>query len=170
MSDSRKRHIKGSVFGQLKRANGSQIAELPAALIVLFFVFFYPVLNLLYLVCAFGAGWYLNNIELREVAARVPLDSSPQSTFKPVTDLPETLNWKGLMGVTESASPQVAQYPLATNPNLVGTSTVQTFVSIKPLFPMPFLTNVPGFCKIPGLGQPITFTYTSTIQQEEQGP
>lgn len=90
--------------------------------------------------------------------------------YTAVTDLPESVNWKGLMGVTESNPPEVAQTPLVGNPNSVGTSTVKTTVSIRPLFVLPLLANLPIASQIPGLGKPLLLTYYGSIQQEDQGP
>ncbi len=164
-------HIRKS-----KRRAGSAIAELPPALIMIFFILFFPMIDLMYMALAFGVGWYLNTIELREVACRTPaslgLPFPPDGTYHiiPPGNLPPSDNWQGLMGVSETRppSPEVAQFP-AGGASVV-TSKVRTTVSIKPLFLTSFLGSTPIVGHIPGLGAPIVFTYNGTIQQEEPGP
>ena len=164
-------------FRRLRQPTGSQIAELPPALTVLFFLFLLPALNLLYLACAFGVGWFLNNIELRDVSCHTPtslgLKFPPTGAYQTINStyaLSESQKWNGLFGVMEdtSVSPQVAQFPVGGS--AVTSSKVMTVVNIKPFYSVPYLKNIPILCTIPGLGQPITFTYYGTIQQEEPGP
>src|ERR1700683_567296 len=96
------------------RRKGSQMAELPPALIILFFVIFFPLLDLLYMCVAIGAGWYLNQIELREVACQIPppIAAGVTTIYKPYpTVLPESAKLNSFMGVTEDTtiSPTVTQ-------------------------------------------------------------
>ncbi len=157
---------------RLRGKNGANIAELPPALLILFFFFFFPAINILYLSFAFGVGWFLNNIELRSIACHTPtslgLPYPPTGLYNPAQNLPESVNWKGLMGVTEDSAPEVAQFPAGGA--AVISSQVKTTVSITPLFIMPAFKTMPFFGQIPGLGKPLNLTYVGTIQQEEPGP
>ncbi len=158
-----------------RKHNGSQIAEFGPALLLLFFVFFFPIINMFYFFSAFGAAWYLNSIELREVACSLPaaigLTNPPDGKYH-LAVLPQSQNWKGLFGVAEdkAVSPMVMQTALAGNPNGVGLSTVQTTVTLKPFIRMYSLGNFLDFRKIPGLGANYTFTMQNQIEQEEPGP
>ena len=163
-------------FSRKRTSNGYQIAELPPALILIFFAFLFPVLNMLYFIGAFAVGWYLNTIELRQVACCLPssigLTNPPDQQFHVVV-LPQSQNWNNLFGVSEDVnSPQVAQFPPTTpgsNPNMVDKSIVKTTINVKPFITMHSLGTLLPLGKIPGLGKPITFVYTSSIQQEEPG-
>jgi hypothetical protein len=154
------------------RDKGSAIVEFPPALVIILFLALFPMINLLCLSVAYGAGWYLNNMEAREVVCHPPLESgAPTGTYLPPTyTLNTSQNWKGFMGVTETPdSPLVAGYPSASNPVLVGNTTVHTTVIIKPFLAMPVFAKLPWLSQIPGLGQPWTCNYYSTVVQEEQG-
>ncbi len=83
-----------------------------------------------------GAGWYLNQIEMREVARQIPpyIAASSSNTFTPTPILPESANWNSFMGVTEAAdSPSVTQISNASGQ--VTQSTVTTSVNIRPFMP-----------------------------------
>ncbi len=141
-------------------------------MVILFLIVFFPMINFLWLSVAYGAGWYLNMIEAREVACRPPIESGgPTGNFvTPNYTVSQSQNWKGFMGVIEAAgSPLVAQYASTINPVLIGQSQVQTTVSIKPFMAMPFFEKVPWLSQIPGLGKPWSCVYYSTVVQEEQG-
>ncbi len=170
--------IQAKLYTKSHRQKGSQIAELPPALILLFFVFLFPLINLFYIFSAFAAGWYLNSIELREVACSLPSSILPLPANPPDQQfhnlhgiLPQSVNWNGMFGVTEdSNSPQVAQFPPVGNPNIVATSIVKTTVNIKPLIAFQNVGTILPLGNVPGLGKPFTFTYTGQIEQEEPGP
>lgn len=154
------------------RRNGSQLAELPPALMLLFFVILFPLLNLLCLCLSFGAGWYLNQIEMRDIASQIPpaISAGATNTFTPSPPLSESTNWNGFLGVTEEpGSPSVTQTADSTT-GLVSLSKVTTTVSIRPFIFMCYFRNLPWLSELPGLGRPITFTYTNSIFQEEGQP
>jgi len=156
----------------LARGKGSTIAELPPALILLLIVMFFPMINLLWLGVGYGAGMYLNMIEAREIVCHPPIEANgPSGNFvTPNYTVIQSQNWNGYMGVAEvPPSPQVAQFPSAINPVLVGQSTVKTTVTIKPFLKMLYFAKLPFLSKIPGLGKPLTCIYYSTVVQEEQG-
>lgn len=119
-------------------------------MVILFLIVFFPMINFLWLSVAYGAGWYLNMIEAREVACRPPIESGgPTGNFvTPNYTVSQSQNWKGFMGVIEAAgSPLVAQYASTINPVLIGQSQVQTTVSIKPFMAMPFSKKCRGYRK-----------------------
>jgi hypothetical protein len=178
MTKFNKPDVQTKLRTKSRQKRGSQIAELPPALLLLFFVFLFPLLNMFYLFGAFVAGWYLNSIELRQVACCLPsslppLSNPPDQAFHTVV-LPQSQAWNGLFGVSEDInSPQVAQFPpvgAGANPNIVAVSKVITTVNIKPLVLMHNIGSLLPLGEIPGLGKPITFTYNGQIEQEEPGP
>ncbi len=135
-------------------------------------VFLFPMLNLVWYSVAYSAGWYLNSIEAREVAVMPPIEpGGPTGKFvSPNYTLGQSQKWKSFMHVSEEpGSPVVAQFANTSNPLLVGQSTVETKVSIKPFLPIPFIAHLPGLSTIPGLGVPVNCTYSTTVVQEEQG-
>lgn len=156
------------------KVNGQSMSELPPALLLFFACIFFPFLNLLYICLAWGAGFYLNQIELRQVTFHTPPalgGGKNGAAYTPVTytadNLPQSQAWGHLMGVTETESPIVTEYPNpinATSPN-VYQSAVLTTVSVSPVFAS--FGNVPILSKVPGLGKSIQFTYYSIGKQEE---
>ena len=148
-----------------RSVSGSQIAELPPALLFLLILILFPLIDLLYICSAYGAGWYLNQIEARQVACMPPQAASGKFL---INNLPQSLNWNGLMGVVESteASPSVTYIPVPGSTTQAGQATVVTTVTVQP-----FLSIQTQWLPIvPGLNGPLTFVYTNTIFQEEQTP
>jgi hypothetical protein len=172
----------------LHNKTGSTIAELPPSLLLLLIIVFFPLLNLIYLFVAYCAGWYLNQIEARQISFQAPLVgvTGNQSTSSGITTttysnssacypnnsaqtaLSQSQNWNSFMGVTEAAdSPQVIYMPIVVNgvaQSQAGQAQVTTNVSIKP-----FLSQTPPWLpNVPGLTGPFNCSYTDTIFQEEQ--
>lgn len=178
MGRTKKSKSQSILLKYKRNSRGSQIAELPPSLIILLFVFLFPFMNMLYLVCAFGAGWYLNSIQLREVACNIPADLGlhvpPTGQYQPSVFLPQCSQWHGLFGVSQDpGSPEVAQFASTTpgsDPNAVAVSKVRTTINIAPFVKMQSLGTLLPIGNIPGLGKPITFVYNGEIQQEEPGP
>jgi hypothetical protein len=161
---------------------GSQIAELPPALLILFIAVFFPLLNLLYIFIAYCAGWYLNASEMRQVACQAPIGLTTttsngsttysNATYTPTTfpssfSLPQSTDWHGFMGVVESSdSPSITYIPVNSSTNQAGQAEVTTTVTVQP-----FLRQATSWLpKIPGVNEEITFVYKNRIYQEEETP
>ena len=160
---------------------GSNIAELPPALILLLMMAFFPFMNFLYLCVAFGAGWYLNVIEARQIACMPPvaiLNSTPgvnggpptysASTTTAVNNLPQSVSWNNFMGVTETTAPTVSYLPVSTGStsSQIYQAEVTTTVSIKPFLNLDF----PWLPKIIGVNEAPVFVFTNRTYQDEQTP
>ncbi len=170
-------HLARNRKGSSRNHNGSQMAELPPALFILFVAVFFPLLDMLYIFIAYCAGWYLNQIELRQIACQAPqsltapANGSNNYTSKTYSgvSIPQSQNWNGFLGVVEASdSPSVTYLP-GPNPTLnqVGQAQVQTTVSIAPFLRQGSSGWIPH---VPGLNEPLTFVYTNTILQEQQTP
>jgi hypothetical protein len=171
-------HIQSMLSTRCHKQRGSQIVELPPALLLLFFVLLFPFINMLYLICSFAAGWYLNSMELRQVACHTPssigLTNPPDQAYHHVDLSALGLSAINLFGVSEDIiSPEVAQFPPiapGSNPNLVDRSRVRTTINIAPIVKMQNVGSLLPMGEVPGLGKPFTFVYNGEIQQEDQGP
>jgi len=166
-------HLARNRKGSSRKNNGSQMAELPPALFILFVAVFFPLLSMFYIFLAYCAGWYLNQIELRQVACQTPQPLTPPAngssnyTGKTYTgiNIPQSQNWNGFLGVVETSEPQVTYLPGPDKTSSqVGQAQVTTTVSVAP-----FLSQGPSgwLPKVPGLNEPLTFVYTNTILQED---
>ncbi|HEY9713690.1 MAG TPA: hypothetical protein V6C72_09480 [Chroococcales cyanobacterium] len=150
---------------KIRSKKGQQSIEIAPAILVLFVIILFPVLDLLYLGVAYAAGWYENHLACRECACRSPdvgtstpgdqagsaaFAGSPLANFIGATNIvnDESNNFGGAVAVP--ANP--AQPPVCK---------VQTTMTVKPFLP------VPWFKAVPGINAPITFTYYSERPQEE---
>jgi hypothetical protein len=137
---------------------GSTITETGPALFILFLLVLFPMIDFLYLGVAYGISWYLNHLEVRELALRRPEQSS-----QALADVDNAFLSQGLgkfVGLTAETvahpdGPQRSGDPLTVR--LTTTTTVKPFLSI------------PFFFSVPGLNAPMTFSMTSSRLQEELG-
>ena len=146
---------------RLKRiANGSAITETAPALFLLLLVILFPLIDLLYMGLAFGLVWYLNHLEVRELAVRVPTE-----TTQILTDIDALYTSTGF-GKFIGLTPARIQHPLSGGAVYGGTPLTVTCTTVATI--NPFL-NIPFVIPVSGLNQPATFTVTSTRLQEEEG-
>jgi len=151
---------------------GQQIAEAGPAFFILLICILFPMLDLLYYGFAFGAAWYLHQLEARAVSVSQP-PFPPPSTFEghviPELAAKEDIFVHSGIGqfikITDLFC-QVQQIPDPTNPAVVGSSilTNQFFIQAMVPLPIPYFVNIPS---INGTGT--VFTYSSTVLQEEKG-
>lgn len=141
-----------------RNAAGSAITETAPALFLLLLVILFPLIDMLYMGLAFGLTWYLNHLEVRELAVRVPAESAQVLTD--IDTLYTSTGFGKFIGLTvpRIQHPGGARY--GGNPLSVTCTTVATI--------NPFL-NIPFVIPVSGLNQPATFTVTSTRLQEEEG-
>lgn len=151
------------VANRLKRERGQQIAEFGPALFLLVVVFFFPLVDAIYLGLAYGTGWYLNQLETRAVTVNNPPDATAAAGSQKDNILSSGIaQFVGLQEV----SCTVKQIANAADPAVVETSVVTSVVTAKPLITiqLPFAPSI----QVPGLGGPVTFTYTTSQLQEER--
>ena len=166
---------------RLRSEKGGQITELPPALFLLLIVIFFPLVDLLYYCFAYGATWYLHQLELRAVTVSVPPAGQPagppgfdgHQIAELQTKETEFLN-SGLgcflqMRPQDVLECQVVQYPDANNPAVVGSSVLTNRFRVKAMIyiPLPMFQNIPALDSI-HRGN-IDFSYSSTALQEERG-
>ncbi len=144
-----------------RKSSGHEFAEFAPALFILLVCIVPPMLDLLYLGIAYAAGWYLNHLQTREVACVPPARSSDALARARIAWEDSTLA-KFVKGREASSSVT----PKDVNPNdnfSPDTISVTTNVLIQPFLQIPFMGSIPG------IGAPITFSYTSERTQEERG-
>ncbi len=134
---------------------GSSMAELPGALIILLFVIFFPLINIIGLGIKYGGCATLNGIQLRE-AALVPRSQAIAAGGAVQKGIPD--QWLA-GGIGKFVNPTVAPHTEITYRDGEKTDsgvdklvTVKTTVSIPPFITVPFLPDVPG------LSAPVQFT------------
>jgi hypothetical protein len=158
------------VFRRTRSQLGGQIAELGPALFLLLIVMFFPLLDLIRLGLAFGAGWYLNQIEARAVAVSPPPLGGPGGPFNGLMINEVQVKENAFMQVLGPAfglqdlSCQVTQAadPAPADPTIVTKATVTNVISVAPYLLDQWYLNVQGV-------NAFNFTYTTTETQEERG-
>jgi len=143
-----------------RRLKGSAITETGPALFILFLVILFPLIDLLYMGLAFGLVWYLNHLEVRELAVRVPTETAQVLTD--VDTLYTSTGFGRFIGLTTSR----ISHPLSGGATYGGTPLSVTCTTVATV--NPFL-NIPFVIPVSGLNQPATFRVTSTRLQEEEG-
>ncbi|MBX9666824.1 MAG: hypothetical protein K2X93_04360 [Candidatus Obscuribacterales bacterium] len=141
-----------------RNSQGSAITETGPALFLLLIIILFPLLDLMYMGLAFGIVWYLNHLEVRELALRVPSEST-----QVLTDIDRLFVNQGLgrfVGMTTGSITHPGGARRAGAPVMV---TCQTNVTVLPFMSIPFLIPVSG------INQPVNFVVTSTRLQEEEG-
>jgi hypothetical protein len=148
---------------QRKRSpKGSAISEFGPALMVLFLVTLFPMINLIYLAAGYAAAWYLNHMESRELAVRAPAQAS-----RVLEDVDKQFIDSGLAKFIKLQSTKIQH----TGPTYEPSTEKPEFVALTTGVEIPpfFTVGVPGLDKVPGVGAPITFTATARRSQEEKG-
>jgi len=155
---------------------GTSTVELGPALFILIICVLIPAMDLLYLAMTYAAGWYLNHVEVREVACHDPDAADAASAITIAYTAWKNSILCGLCNAQSTPHNEVVTYwignppggtkmtPPATPPNPpVDFCNVVTTLQIKPLFIVPFIGGVPG------LSAPVNFVYADTRPQEEKG-
>lgn len=141
---------------------GHEFAEFAPAIFVLLIVILFPMLDLIYLGIGYACGWYLNHLQVREVACVAP-GSGPAAAGSALAA------WQasGLCRFTngsQTAAPNITYLYLdTTDPTFPSHCRVTTSVRIQPWLQVPFMGGIPG------IGAPVDFTYTAERTQEEKG-
>ncbi len=144
----------------LRRTNGSAIVETGPALFILFIVILFPLIDLMYMGLAFAIVWYLNHLEVRELAVRLPTE-----TAQVLTDIDTLYTGTGFGAFVGLTNARIS-HPLSGGATYGGTPRTVTCTTVATI--NPFLT-IPFFTGIPGLNESATFRVTSTRLQEEEG-
>jgi len=141
-----------------KRRNerGQAIAETGPAIFILFIVILFPLIDMLYMGFAYAVVWYMNYLEVRELAVRVPAETT--QAISDVDSYYLTTSFGKFVGL----SPNSIQHQTARSgdPTIVSCTTT---AQVRPFLTLPFLIPVAG------INQSVTFSVTSTRLQEELG-
>lgn len=141
-----------------RRISGAAITETGPALFILFLVILFPMIDLLYLGAAYGISWYLNHLEVRELAVRHP-DQSTQA----LSDIDNAFMSQGLAKFVGLTTESIAHPGGATRSGDPPVVELTTTATVNPFLSIPF------FVSVPGLNTPVTFTMTGSRLQEELG-
>lgn len=143
--------------------SGHEFAEFAPALFILLVCILPPMIDLIYLGIAYAAGWYLNHLEVREVAC-VPDAQKGAAVARAKAAWQASTLASFIKGQEISCTPQQLNIkpppPSDLGPD---TARVTNTIRVQPFLQIPFLGSIPG------IGAPIEFTYTSERPQEEQG-
>ncbi|MCA9800896.1 MAG: hypothetical protein KC777_02865 [Cyanobacteria bacterium HKST-UBA02] len=139
---------------------GSAITETGPALFILFIMILFPLIDLMYMGLAYGIVYYLNFLEVRELAVREPAD-----TAVVLQDLDNLFVQQGLgkfigLAISDIQHPLPGQATRAGDPLLV---TCTTQAQVDPFLSLPFIMPVAG------INSPVTFEVSSSRLQEENG-
>ncbi|MBS1989517.1 MAG: hypothetical protein JSS86_17930 [Cyanobacteria bacterium SZAS LIN-2] len=154
-----------------KARGGSQIAELAPALLILFIVVLFPMLDVMYIGLGYCCGWYLNHMTSRACATVQPTATDYAAACTAMNAQWSASSLSGFTGANIVSNTAVPQ-PSAVNDPVTGKPTISVLVTtrvrVNPFFTlgsMPLINNL----AIDGLTRPITFMYSDRRPAEEQG-
>lgn len=141
-----------------RKDRASALSEFGPALFFIFIFAVFPVLDLIALGWGYTSCLTLNDLQLRE-AAKLPKSLATNSKGPVLLSIPQkwmTTVVGGLTGFAQDPSTEVT-YEAANGCVYVN---VATSVTVRPFLSIPFFT------KIPGLGEPATFTISNSRMLE----
>lgn len=141
-----------------RRQHGSQLAEFGPGLLVLFVSTFFPMLLLMAVAVNYGAGYLLNNIQIREAAVskRDEVESASGNVKKVIPEQWKTSGLGQFANLTEFPKTEVSYVPGQKDSEGRQDMIVRVKTTIKP---RPMLANMPFIPGIPGLTSESVFTY-----------
>lgn len=146
-----------------RRAKGSTITETGPALLVLFILIFFPMLDLVQMGAAYAMSLSYHDYMIREIACRKPTDADRATAVTRVQSEFTSSNFFNYLKASlpgGASSVQATYLPDATNPTSV---RVSTRVQVLPFIVIPFIPAVPG------LSAPLEFNFSTERPQEEKG-
>jgi hypothetical protein len=162
--------LKVLIVRIVRKPRGGAIAETGPALLLLLVLVMFPLMDVLYMACAFGFSWFLHSAEIRELSVRAPKPAEAAANLTKV-DTDFCNNSAGIakfLGIDASTMGTKIQHPTVTfdppsavDPN--GQVRLTTSVVIRPWLMIPF------FMSVPGLNADMTFKFDSIKPQEENG-
>jgi hypothetical protein len=186
MRQKSKRNCKG----------GTGIAELGPAIFILIIVILIPIMDMLYLMMSYGAGWLLNHQTTREAACKDPTDPTQIKLGVQIADMA----WRKTMlcglaqAIGTTAQEQViyvdasnnlytSNFSVDASSNVAGTAnpapsrttqpvdTTKNVATVQVITQLPVrpLFVVPLVNNCPGLSAPVVFSYSGQRPQEEKG-
>ena len=141
-------------------ARGSALSETGPAIFILFIMIFFPLVDLIYMGVAYAIVFYLNHLEVRELAIRIPTE-----TAQVLQEIDSSFVNRGF-GKFVGLSLARISHPLPGQATRTGdppTVTCTTVATVDPFLNLPFIMPVSG------INSPATFTVSSSRLQEELG-
>jgi hypothetical protein len=137
-----------------RRARGSALAEFGPALFFLFIFAVFPVLDIIGLCFGYLSCVNMNDLQLRE-AVKLPKSLATSQCGTVMQTIPQTY-----MTTVMGAFSGLTDIPVTNVSYNPGKSaifvTVSTTVTVRPFLTIPF------FVKVPGLGEPASFTISNS--------
>lgn len=160
--------LRGFIKMRLKRKarGGSQIAELAPALMILFLVILFPMVDIIYLGIGYCSGWYLNQMTTRACSVARPMDWTTARDKMNTAWTDSSL--AKFTGATIVKNDFKAPQTLAGGDEFDQFVEVNTQVMVNPFMSLgsvPFLSAL----NIDGLTKPVTFNYIDKRPMEETG-
>ncbi len=146
-------------IGRKTRNNaGSQLAEFGPALLLLFASVFFPLILLLGVALNYGAGYTLNNLQIREAAVskRSEAESAAGNVRKKIPDAWKTSGLGQFANLVSEPETTVTYKNGQKDDENRQDMIVVVKTTIKP---RPILPNMPFLPGIPGLTSEAVFTY-----------
>lgn len=138
----------------LRRPRGSALSEFGPALFFIFIFAVFPVLDIIGLCFGYISCCTMNDLQLRE-AAKLPKSVATLQTGTVYQDIPQQF-MATLMG-SFSGLTDLPQTTVTYTPGQTAVYVnVATTVTVRPFLTIPF------FVKVPGLGEPTSFTVSNT--------
>lgn len=145
------------------RRGGSQIAEFAPALLILFFVILFPMVDIVYLAIGYCGGWYLNHMSSRAASTVAGNLAVRQTACNNMTTAWMASTIAKFMNATVPLNkPTISAYG-ATGDQFVEVDTQVTVAPLVNLSSVPFLNSV----GVDGVTKPITFIYVDKRPLEE---
>lgn len=145
---------QGRTGRRSRRARGSALAEFGPALFFLFIFAVFPVMDIIGLCFGYLSCVTMNDLQLRE-AAKEPKSVATMQCGAVQQTIPQNY-----MSTVMGAFSGLTDLPVTAITYTPGTTavyvTVSTTVTVRPFLTIPF------FVKVPGLGEPATFTISNS--------
>jgi hypothetical protein len=159
------RQIKSIKRASSRTQDGNQLAEFGPGVGLLLLSAFFPMLLLLAVLVNYGAGYTLNNLQVREavVSKRSEAESSTGNVKKLVVDRWKQAGFGQFATLAEDPVTEVTYKPGQTDNEGRKDVIVRVKTTIKP---RPLLPNMPFNSGIPGLTGEAVFTYENEAVME----
>jgi hypothetical protein len=141
-----------------RKSKASALSEFGPALFFIFIFAVFPVIDLIAMGFGYTSCVTLNDLQLRE-AAKLPKSIANSQTGPVLSTIPQkwmTTIAGAMSGLTENPSTTLTYEPYNGSIYV----NVSTSVTVRPFLTIPFFT------KIPGLGEPATFTIVNSRMLE----
>ncbi len=139
-----------------KRRNGSTIIETQTALLVIFLLVFFPLLDLIGLAMSYSLCWYVNSKISNQVARSRKVDG-PALVESEINNAMHS----GIGNFLKLGPGSIQVPPPVYNDTAIPpTVQISSSITVKPF------VSIPWFAPVPGLNAPATLTFSSQLTRE----